>query len=269
MLRALLVPVVLILAFLKGLPYRAIVGGAPVAPNAIAIDGDTVVGSGHFLHDFPADNPDGSVNALVEIPSGTTGKFDVGDDGRLRWARDRNHGGRREVDYLPFPVNYGMVPRTLSTDGDALDIIVLGRGFERARITHVRVIGVLAMADESGRDDKLVTVPIEADLQNGFSRLHDLAELDEHYPELRNIIELWFSNYWGAGATEVLGWGDAFEARQILDDAKLKYEEGPTGSGRIARHCAEDPRLRVRVPSDAPVRSLRPPLHPTGCGSAC
>ena len=106
--------------------YRRVIGGAPVSPSAFAIDDDTIRGRGHFLHDFPADNVDGSVNALIEIPSGSTGKFEVGDDGVMRWAKDRDTGGRREVDYLPFPVNYGMVPRTLSDDGDALDIVVLG-----------------------------------------------------------------------------------------------------------------------------------------------
>ena len=220
----LLLPLLLLLSLLSGPSHRRIVGGAAVAPTALAIDDDTIIGRGHFVHDWPAENPDGSVNAVIEIPSGTTGKLEVDEvDGKMHWRRDRDHGGRREVDYLPFPVNYGMVPRTLSDDGDPLDIIVLGRGFERAHVAEVRVIGVLAMADEGGRDDKLITVPLEPALANGFTRLHELGELDELYPALRTIVTLYFTHYWGEGRTEVLGWADVDEAELVLERAKLRY----------------------------------------------
>src|SRR5258705_7176848 len=102
-----------------------------------------------------------------------------------------------------------MVPRTLAPDGDALDIIVLGGGIERGHVAHTRVIGVLKMGDEGERDDKLVAVPVETALENGFSRLHDVYELDRYYPASRLLIETWFRYYWGEGATHVLGWGDA------------------------------------------------------------
>src|SRR4051812_1830787 len=100
-------------------PTREIVGGAPVARAARAIDGDTVVGKHHFVRGYPARTDDGEVNAVIEIPAGTTAKFEVGEDGLLRWARAREDGRRREIDYLPYPVNYGSVPRTLAPDGDA------------------------------------------------------------------------------------------------------------------------------------------------------
>lgn len=223
----LLLPLLLLLSLLAGPSHRRIVGGAPVASTALAIDDDTIIGPGHFVHDWPAENPDGSINAVIEIPSGTTGKLEVDEeDGKIHWRRDRDHGGRREVDYLPFPVNYGMVPRTLSEDGDPLDIIVLGRGFERAHVAEVRVIGVLAMADEGGRDDKLITVPLEPALANGFTRLHELSELDELYPALRTIVTLYFTHYWGEGRTQVLGWADVAEAQLILERAKLRYSVG-------------------------------------------
>ncbi len=226
-------------------PRRSIVGGSPVSPDAVAVSPDEIAGRGHFIHDSPAQTDDGDVNAVIEIPSGTTGKFEVDDgDGRIHWRRDREHGGRREVDYLPFPVNYGMVPRTLGQDGDALDIIVLGRTFERAHIAKTRVIGVLAMGDETGRDDKLIAVPVELELRNGFSRLHELDELDVLYPGLRQILVLWFSNYWGEGATQVLGWGDAEDAALILEEAKLRYQP----PARIARPAATDPHPRALSP---------------------
>jgi inorganic pyrophosphatase len=207
----------------SAVPRRAVVGGAPVTPAAVALNEETVAGRRHFARGYPSQEGD-DVNAVIEIPSGTTAKFEVDDaDGWLHWQHDRVHGGRREVDYLPFLVNYGMVPRTLADDEDALDIVVLGRGLERGLVARTRVIGVLKMGDDTARDDKLIAVPVEPAWANGFSRLRDLPELEAHYPAARDILVLWFSHYWGAGATHVLGWGDAAEAAAILDKAKRAF----------------------------------------------
>jgi len=227
-------------------PRRAVVGGAPVAPAAVAIDEETVAGRRHFARGYPSQEGD-DVNAVIEIPSGTTAKFEVDDvDGWLHWRHDREHGGRREVDYLPFPVNYGMVPRTLADDGDALDIVVLGRGLERGLVTRTRVIGVLKMGEDTERDDKLIAVPLEAALVNGFSRLHEVQELDEHYPAARAILVLWFSYYWGNGATHVIGWGDAAEAAAILDKARRAFTRAPRA--RRIPHDAAGPHPRAPLP---------------------
>ncbi len=204
-------------------PSRAIVGGAPVTPTAVAIDDETVSAMRHLSSGYPARNRDDSVNAVVEIPTGTTGKFEVDeDDGDLRWALDRDDGSRREIDYLAYPVNYGMIPRTLDADGDPLDVLVLGRGIERAAVARTRIIGVLEMQHDGIRDDKLIAVPLDEALLNGFSRLRELEQLDADYPESRAILVLWFSNYWGAGNTEVIGWGTAAEANAILDAAIIR-----------------------------------------------
>ncbi len=234
-------------------PRRSMVGGAPVAPSARPIDGDTVLGDRHFVRGYPARNADGSVNAVIEIPAGTTAKFDVGDDGLLRWARDRYDGSRREIDYLPYPVNYGMVPGTLAPDGDALDVFVLGRGIERAHVGATRIIGVLEMAHDGTRDDKLVAVALEPGLRNGFSSLRDLDELDRRYPATRIVLELWFAHYWGPGATEVVGWGDAAVASTILDEAIERFTH--RAAVHTARHDRAGLHPRAAPPCVARARS--------------
>jgi len=249
-------------------PRRAIVGGAPVAPSARALDGDTIAGRDHLSRGYPARNPDGSVNAVVEIPSGTTAKFEVDDeDGRLRWARKREDGSRREIDYLPYPVNYGMVPNTLALDGDTLDIFVLGRGIERAHVAATKVIGVLEMAHDGVRDDKLVAVAIEPALRNGFSELDELDQLDQRYPATRVILELWFSHYWGKDATHVVGWGNAATARAVLDEAIARLK--PHAGACTAQRDPAGPRPRAASPFAAPARSLMLRALHAVFGSAC
>ena len=229
--RLLLALLFLICGLLPHVPRRAIVGGAPVSPLALAVDDDTVVGLHDFTRGYPADHPDGSVNAVIEIPAGTTAKFETGEDGALHWSRDRDTGARRAIDYLPYVVNYGSVPRTLAPDGDALDIVVLGAGIERGHVIRTRVIGVLKMLDVGDiHDDKLISVPLDHELRNGFSRLLDLDELDAGYAEVRRILWSWFASYWGAGATHLAGWGDAAEAREILQTSKRAFTSAPTAA---------------------------------------
>src|SRR6185503_9030982 len=72
-------------------PVRPIVGGAPVARAAVALDEETVAGAEHFWNGYPADGVSG-VNAVIEIPCGTTGKFEVAEaDGWLHWQHDREN----------------------------------------------------------------------------------------------------------------------------------------------------------------------------------
>ena len=58
-----------------------------------------------------------------------------------------------------FPYNYGFIPNTLSPDGDPLDIIVLG-DFSLAPgvLCDVKIIGGINTRDESGQDDKIISV---------------------------------------------------------------------------------------------------------------
>lgn len=242
----------------SNVPSRSIVAGAPVSPHAVALDEETIVATRHLSSGYPARNRDDTVNAVIEIPTGTTAKFEVDeDDGFLRWALDREDRSRREIDYLAYPVNYGMVPRTLAADGDPLDVLVLGRGIERASVASTRIIGVLEMQHDGIRDDKLIAVPLDNELVNGFSRLRELEQLDAYYPESRAILVLWFSNYWGRGATEVVGWGNAAEANAILDEAIIQgseVRELPT----MPRDSA-DPHPRAAPPCAAPAGAPQSP----------
>jgi hypothetical protein len=61
-------------------PTRVVVGGAPVSAAATAVDTETIKGPHHFSEGYPTENDDGSINAVIEIPAGTTGKFEVDDN---------------------------------------------------------------------------------------------------------------------------------------------------------------------------------------------
>ena len=111
------------------------------AEGLTQVDTYTLRGQKNFLTDFVPVNPDGTINVVVEIPTGTTAKWEVTKpSGDIKW--EFKSGAPRVVKYLGYPGNYGMVPQTLlphalGGDGDPLDVIVLAPTVPRG--TPVRV----------------------------------------------------------------------------------------------------------------------------------
>ena len=117
-----------------------------------------------------------------------------------------------------------MIPRTVlpeSTggDGDPLDAIVIGSAIERGTVVEAKLIGVLWLVDNNERDDKLITV---SQSSSSYDVISD-ADLEAAYPGVREILEIWFSNYKGLAITNSTGYGDAEEARKALKQAIADY----------------------------------------------
>jgi len=182
-------------------------------------------GGRNFRKDISAFNPDGTVNAVIEIPAGCTDKWEVNKDGDLEW--DRQSGDVRFVSYLPYPGNYGMVPGTLGGDGDPSDVLVLGRALPRGLVAPVRLIGVLKMVDSGEQDDKLIAVRADKAPDNPFYKVRSFADLPDGTME---IVGLWFQNYKGRDKrgdplVEPQGYGDAEEAVRILGKDVRRFEK--------------------------------------------
>jgi inorganic pyrophosphatase len=184
----------------------------------------TLIGSEHFLLGHPAQNADGTLNVVVEIPAGTTAKWEVDKgSGALLW--ETREGAPRVVQYLGYPGNYGMVPRTLLAeadggDGDPLDVLVLGDPLERGSIVRARAVAVLELDDDGERDDKLVCV------RDGtpFEGVRDLVDLERDFAGVTTIVATWFASYKGPGRLTVRGWGDARRAAEIVERAVRDFE---------------------------------------------
>lgn len=197
-----------------------------VAADVVMVDGMTMVGPESFLDGYAPRNADGTVNAVVEIPAGTTAKWEVtDDDGNLHW--DVEDGQPRKVQYLGYPLNYGMVPRTklaetMGGDGDPLDILVLGDAIPRGAVVPVTVIAVARYTDAGERDDKLVAVRAGTP----FEDVDGLAELEASFGGVTDIVDTWFLHYKGPGVFQAQGWADAAEAMALLEAAEAAYVEG-------------------------------------------
>lgn len=89
-----------------------------------------------------------------------------------------------------YPQNYGFIPRTLSEDGDPLDVLVLcSEPIIPLSLTLAKPIGLLEMEDCGALDEKVIAVCAHDPLYNGF---RDISELPPH---LSDEIRHFFSVY--------------------------------------------------------------------------
>jgi inorganic pyrophosphatase len=105
--------------------------------------------------DAGADSPR-EVNVVVEIPlRGEPVKYEVDKaTGAVFVDRFLNTA-------MYYPCNYGYVPRTVSNDGDPVDVLVVTPvPLIPGAVVRCRPVGLLDMTDESGEDAKVLAVPI-------------------------------------------------------------------------------------------------------------
>lgn len=88
------------------------------------------------------------MKAVVEMPMGTSNKWEIKKDGKL--VIDR-------VLKMPVPVNYGFIPGTLCEDGDALDVFIISdREYAPGDQAQIDVIGLFTCKDQGVGDDKVL-----------------------------------------------------------------------------------------------------------------
>ncbi|MFN3236870.1 MAG: inorganic diphosphatase [Pseudomonadales bacterium] len=164
-------------------------------------------------------NPPEDINVIIEVPVGGE---------PIKYEMDKASGALFVDRYLytsmRYPGNYGFVPNTLSDDGDPVDVIVAStRAITPGAVMNCRAIGVLKMSDEAGGDEKILAVPTNK-LTRRYENVKNYSDLPditleqiqhffEHYKDLEH--EKW---------VKIEGWGDAAEARQLIEEAIARYQ---------------------------------------------
>ena len=177
-----------------------------------------------LLASQPDDVPNEAVLA-IEIPAGSSTKYEIGEDGLLFVDRFVSMP-------MAYPANYGSMPRTLAGDGDPLDALVLTREpLHPGVLIRFRPIGYLRMVDGGQQDEKVIGVPVDR-IDPAYAGIHELSDL----PEIeRDRIEAFFRVYKdlpkGRNPVRLDGFGDAREARALIEAslARFKQRDVPAG----------------------------------------
>ncbi len=164
-------------------------------------------------------NPPTDLNAIIEIPMGGV---------PVKYELDEKSGAMFVDRFLHtamyYPGNYGFIPHTLSDDGDAIDVIVVGpQPVVSGSVIRVRPVGALLMEDEAGGDEKLIAVPVD-ELYPFYANVRNYTDLP---PVLIEQINHFFQHYkdlekgkWAKLSDLV----DVQGAEQMVREAVARYE---------------------------------------------
>lgn len=166
------------------------------------------------------ENAPEEINAVVEIPRGSSNKYEYDKDlGVFRLDRPL---------YSPlfYPFDYGWIPQTLASDGDPLDVLVIGSHptFPGCVVT-CRPLGVLLMRDDKGGDEKILARVSRDPRYHGVRRL---AHISEH---ILREVEHFFEVYKTLEEKQVMidGWRDVEVAQELITQFRLPEPSEGTG----------------------------------------
>jgi len=157
------------------------------------------------------ENPPWDVYAIIEVAKGAD---------PIKYELDKESGAlyvdRFIHTSMHYPANYGFIPHTLADDGDPVDVMVLGTHPVMPKaVVRVRPVGVLVMEDDGGRDEKVLTVPVDK-LHPYYSNIKSWRDVR---PILIDQIQHFFEHYkdlekgkW----VKVSHWGEAEEAAELI-----------------------------------------------------
>lgn len=122
--------------------------------------------------------------AVIEIKKGSKKKYEL----------DKTTGciilDRILYTSMQYPANYGFIPRTLSEDGDPLDVLVLcNEPIDPLVLVQCYPIGVLTMLDSGEQDEKIIAIPFKDPTYNTY---HSIEELPRHlFDEMRHFFSVY------------------------------------------------------------------------------
>jgi inorganic pyrophosphatase len=156
-------------------------------------------------------------DVIVEIPKGQRNKYEMDHaTGRIRLDRMLFTATR-------YPADYGFVEGTLGRDEDPLDALVLvEEPTFPGCLVRARPIGMFAMTDEKGPDDKIVSVPIGDPRQQRRQDLGDIPEFERL--EIQHFFEV-YKDLEPGKSVEGASWCDRAEAEAEIEASRHRFAD--------------------------------------------
>ena len=168
----------------------------------------------------PGEDAPNTFNVVIEIPMNAD---------PVKYEVDKATGAifvdRFMSTSMHYPTNYGYVPKTISGDGDPVDVLVITPvPLIPGVVVPCRAIGILKMQDEAGEDGKVLAVPTDKILSIYTQwqkpedlnplRLKTIAHFFEHYKDLE--VGKW---------VKILGWEGPEAAKKEILDGIANYQK--------------------------------------------
>lgn len=160
------------------------------------------------------------LQAVVEIPAGTNHE-QVYDVPTKQFRRIQRAGQDRQVEFLPYPGNFGFVPGTRTAPvpgfpgGRPLGVLILAESQPQGTVVEVLPVGMLLLDNVGQLESVVLAIPARPS-QQILPETTTWAGFTRHYPAAKEILRLWFQHRGGPGEVRVVGWKDEKFAQQQI-----------------------------------------------------
>jgi len=171
----------------------------------------------HPWHEIdPGKKSPQEVTAFIEVPKNSILKYELDKEtGHIRLDRVLYSA-------VHYPGDYGFIPKTLSEDGDPLDIIIISNyPVAPGVLVTARPIGVIQMIDDNEKDEKIIAVH---STDPRMDKRKEVKDFSEHVIlEIRHFFET-YKELQGKKPT-IIGIKGKKEAEKEILKAIKKYKE--------------------------------------------
>ena len=157
------------------------------------------------------------VNAIIEIPVNTGNKYEYDEESDLIKLDRVLHSP------MHYPVDYGFIAETRSSDGDHLDVLVMTNSpVFVGCLLEVRPIGALIMSDENGDDEKILAVPSRHPY---YHHIHKLSDVSPHFlDEIVHFFKEYKTLEKKAQHVKIKGWIGRMATYKLIKESYKKYQ---------------------------------------------
>lgn len=174
----------------------------------------------NILHDVdPARITPEDFLAVIEIVKGSKKKYELDKETGLlvmdRLLYTSTH----------YPSNYGFIPRTLSDDGDPLDVLVLcSEPIDPMVLVRCYPVGVITMLDDGAKDEKIIAIPFG---DPTFNPYRTIEAIPSHiFTEMQHFFRVYKElEHKQTAVNEVEGRAAAI---RVIEDSLMRYNKKHT-----------------------------------------
>lgn len=162
------------------------------------------------------------INVIIEIPAHAE---------PVKYEVDKETGAMFVDRFLKtsmrYPCNYGYVPRTLSEDGDPVDVLVITPApLISGSVIRCRPVGVLKMTDEAGPDAKVLALPARG-LRGHYEEANSITDVPKG---VLDLLGHFFEHYKDLDPdkwVKIDGWAGVEAAKKEVLDSIKRYDSDP------------------------------------------
>jgi len=229
------------LAFSCASHFHAVHEGNPSLPTFRIIFKDDSNRPVSPWHNVPLTADNGLFNMVTEIPKFTQAKMEIDTKSEYNPIVQDTKNGKPRFHPGPIYWNYGALPQTWEDpkirggdavfgafgDNDPVDVVEIGAEvLPMGCITPVKVLGAFSMIDDGELDWKIIAIKAG---DPKFDEMHDIGDIDKHYPGTVSGIREWFRWYKAPDGKPLNRFGhneapvNRIEAERVITEASEAY----------------------------------------------